>query len=287
MATLKQNQGEYGFGLSKFDCEDNEIATTLDTWLEFGHYLTLVEPEPLGSTVGDKHLDYTQSSIVKEKRRARGFDTSIAMVSFGYGVNDNVNLDVYLTGSEIDPGGPAKSTKGYSCGAGLRINLYQEGRLTVGTLARWRRFDWEDEMSSMLGPTKAPGYWPGSFAITEAAWEMDYNEWMFAVGPTFEISEGWTIYGGPCYSIIKGKMRMEYKYDGKYISWDERDEEGHGLYETQTISVGQKGNAEFEIKGIGFMFGTEIVIKKQLAMCFEADITGDNSTFGTRIACRF
>ncbi len=302
VATLRDGRFEFGVGFSKFDFETAEMPRTMTTGLQrriYSEWTTVSEGDwvwvrnPNGKGVwtylGDiieTDSDRISSTVKKVSDLAmKGFDTSTVIFRYSGGVYDHFNLDLYLGGSELNSDGMDRTT--YVCGGvGGRMNFYQKDRLTIGTSIQWRRFGWKEELDDMIGSISPP-ISDGQFTVTEATWRMNYNKWMFAVGPAYEVVDGWTVYAGPYYSIVKGKIEITTVIQGEPVSWDDRDEYGYGQYGTRTLSGESKSTARFNADGFGIVFGTIFVLNERLATYIEADLTKDNSTLGASIAYRF
>lgn len=283
VATLKDGQFELGVGFSKFDFETAEMPTSMKTrlveqldsewtevsegWITIGYTKDGIPIFESGDVSETGFNSESSGEEIVSNIVMKGFDTSTTMFRYSGGVYDNFNLDFYLGGSKLNSDGvnPNLNLVG---GAGIRFNLYQKDRLTIGTIIQWRRFEWSDNLA-------------------QAKWTMDYNKFMFAVGPAYEITDNWLIYAGPYYSIVNGKVEVEAEMQGEPVNFDDRDEDGYGQYGTRTSSKESRSTAKFNADGFGIVLGTEIVLDNQLAMQFEADLAEDNSTLGANISYRF
>lgn len=304
VATLKDGQFEFGVDFSKFDFETTGMPRTMTTKLQgqiYSEWTTVSEGDWKWTRNPGGEDDWTYlGDVVKTDSgkiplpivekvydfNVKGFNTSTVMFRYSGGVYNNLNLDLYLGGSKLDPDG-VDHVINLSGGVGIRLNFYQKDRLTIGTSIQWRKFGWREKLDDMIGPISPPDGWNGSLAVTEAKWKMDYDKYMFAVGPAYEIVDGWTVYAGPYYNIVKGKIEIETEIRGESISFDDRNENGYGQYGTRTLSGESKSTAKFNADGFGIVFGTEFMLNKQLVTRIEANLTEDNSTLGASIAYRF
>ena len=207
MTDLKQGQWEYGFSFSKFNLDEFDVTqrSVLNGQIEYEEIYTR-RGDKIFPIKGDNEYyiygsDYVLTTIETEtlpteitklKIKSKGFNTTSYLGRMGVGATKNLSIDFYLGGSELDPSGALKHETGYAGGLGLRMNLYQKDKLTVGTSVQWLSASWSDDLDVNSG-----------WNVDRAEWDMRYRELKFLIGPTYQLTNQCIVYGGPCYNIMR------------------------------------------------------------------------------------
>lgn len=156
--------------------------------------------------------------------------------NIGYGVTDNWEVFLRLGGVNADfkykngprrffPGAPilvgdslfpsgqkVNGDNGFAIGFGTRATFYKKGKLKWGGLFQ---ISWADSDGTQTGV-----YGPGQGVMTGAEqWshsvDVEITEIQIALGPTYKLTEGASVYGGPFFHFIDGKVHGEYNESGQ------------------------------------------------------------------------
>jgi len=284
MADLKQGQFEYGFGFSEFKLDDFDTTgkLTLSGQVEFTETMTYQGGmTKYGLYVPDSEETTTEittlpTETTKFKFKSKGFNTTSYLGRMGIGVTKDLSVDIYLGGSELDPSGDLKHDTGYAGGFGLRMNLYQKDKLTIGASARWIGAQWQADFDLDAEPP---------LNVYCAEWDMRYDELKFLVGPTYRLTNQCVVYGGPCYNVMRGD----------YTAWvdvsntitDDRTEDGYGLCTSETRTVSMREDSRLSIEDVGVIVGMQFHLSKALMMGLEAEFANDADCLGINIVYRF
>jgi len=153
-----------------------------------------------------------------ESLTLKNFKMNKVYANFGYGMLDNWDLFLRLGGADAkfgdsiwEDGEKFDSSTDFTIGFGAKATFYQEGPLRLGGLfqASWADLD---------GKLKAKD-WADSV-------DIELREIQVAVGPTYKLADGVSIYGGPFFHFVSGSLddRFSEVYEegtlaSKY-SWD-------------------------------------------------------------------
>lgn len=148
----------------------------------------------------------------------KNFKMSKVYANFGYGILDNWDLFLRLGGADAkfgdsiwEEGEKFDSHADFNIGFGTKASFYQEGPLKLGGLfqASWADLD---------GKLKAKD-WADSV-------DIELTEIQIAVGPTYKLADGVSIYGGPFFHLISGNLDDKFSemWNGDILSskysWD-------------------------------------------------------------------
>ncbi|MBZ9577846.1 hypothetical protein KJA13_02300 [Patescibacteria group bacterium] len=158
----------------------------------------------------------------------KNFKMNKVYANFGYGIFDNWDLFLRLGGADAKFGdsiweegekfdGPASFTIGF----GTKATFYQEGPLKLGGLfqASWADLD---------GHLKAKD-WADSV-------DIELTEMQIAIGPSYELADGVSIYGGPFFHFVNGDLDDNFSetWNGDVLSskysWDIGEASTFGYY---------------------------------------------------------
>jgi hypothetical protein len=176
----------------------------------------------------------------------KDFEMARLYANFGYGIADNWDVFVRLGGTDAEFGDSIwldqerfDSGAQMAIGAGVRATFYEQGNLKLGALLQvsWAEFD---------GKLKA-AHWAAADSV-----EMDITEIQIAVGPTYQVTDRFSIYGGPFLHFIDGDLddRMsEWTDEGlltsKY-SWRVREDSTLGAYIGAQVDLVENCSLNFE-----------------------------------------
>jgi len=135
--------------------------------------------------------------------------------NIGVGLSDNTEIFLRIGGAGTKPdkddnsdnvAGYIGSGSGFAIGGGIKATLLEpdNSRVKWGVLAQmsWADIDFDTESYSIAGHTVSLS---ADLSIIEA---------QFAFGPTIEISEGFSLYGGPFLRILDGDADLKGSIDG-------------------------------------------------------------------------
>lgn len=124
--------------------------------------------------------------------------------NLGYGITDNWEGFLRLGGASADfkdvPWGQDEQPDGdtgFAIGFGTKVTFYEERNLKVGGLFQ---MSWFETEGRLRGIDEEGSSFSGSA-------ETDITEIQIAVGPTYKLTKGLSIYGGPFFHFIDGDMK--------------------------------------------------------------------------------
>lgn len=193
----------------------------------------------------------------------KNFKMNKVYANFGYGILDNWDLFLRLGGADAKFGdsiwedgerfdGPASFTIGF----GAKATFYQEGPLKLGGLfqASWADLD---------GKLKAKD-WADSV-------DIELIEMQIAIGPTYELADGVSIYGGPFCHFISGSL------DDKFSE----------MYEKGILTSKYSWDID-EVSTFGGYIGLQVVnFTKDVSLNMEYQHTAAADALGLKLIWRF
>jgi len=157
-----------------------------------------------------------------------------------YGATDNVDVfvrlgighaageDVASGGSDLDWG----STE-FAWGLGGKVTFLEQDRCKWGALITWSQFKSEEHSSNE---------------------EVAFDELQIAVGPTYELSDSVSVYGGPFYHHVDGDAQGPSPTDKKCL-----DTDGFGGYLGAQFKINENASLTTEFQytddAVGFAAG--------------------------------
>jgi hypothetical protein len=175
----------------------------------------------------------------------KDFKTNKVYASLGYGIADNWEAFLRLGGADAMFGDSIwedaekfDSPTDFAIGFGVKATFYEEDNLKIGGLfqASWAAFN---------GKLQA-AHWTAADSV-----KIDVTEIQIAVGPTYKLLEGVSIYGGPFFHFVNGdlddkfsEMTEEGILTSKY-SWAIRESSIFGGYIGVQVDVTE--NTSFNI----------------------------------------
>lgn len=130
----------------------------------------------------------------------KDFKTNKVYASLGYGIADNWEAFLRLGGADATFGDSIwedaekfDSPTDFAIGFGVKTTFYEEDNLKIGGLfqASWAAFN---------GKLQA-AHWTAADSV-----KIDVTEIQIAVGPTYKLLEGVSIYGGPFFHFVDGDL---------------------------------------------------------------------------------
>jgi len=230
----------------------------------------------------DKKVDDIEISEGPEKLKlSEEIDIDMRFVKLGYGVCDILEVFLRLGTADfevIDMRGFSK----FSYGFGAKATFYEEGNLKLGALFQmtWAEADGDFLARDVRVRDEEENFDVEEFSVGDVpvTWEADYYELKFAIGPTYELTEVFSIYGGPFYHVVSGNLEREYNRIDSYDSGPFSNEQ---RYFRKT-----SGDIE-ESSSFGGYIGAQIDIDERLPLYVEYQFTGDADVLGISLVCKF
>jgi len=149
--------------------------------------------------------------------RIDGFDTRKTYATVGYGLTDSWDVITSLGTVKSNWSHIRQTVQGgwryrdeheeshdLGLSLGLRKTLYTKGKLRLGALAKYSRLEMDDAWFHLY--TRAP-ITPRTLAISA---ELVLDEVQVAAGGTYDLNKNLSIYGGPFFHWLDGKLRNPY-----------------------------------------------------------------------------
>jgi opacity protein-like surface antigen len=168
-------------------------------------------------------------------------------VNLGYGVTDYFEVFLRLGGTTArfsgttfwSSGEEFDSNTDFAIGGGIKATFYEEGRLKIGGLIQ---ADWSD-----LDGAIRPKDWP----VADDTVQFDLTQVKIAAGPSYELTEMVSIYGGPFLHFVHGDWEDVYSYvDGGLITskntWRVEEDSYFGVYIGTQIEITE--NSKFMLE---------------------------------------
>jgi opacity protein-like surface antigen len=188
--------------------------------------------------------------------------------NLGYGVTNNCEIFLRLGGTNArfsgstfwSSGEEFDSNTDFAIGGGIKATFYEEGRLKVGGLIQ---VDWAE-----LDGAIRPKDWP----VADDTVQFDLTQVKIAAGPSYELTDMVSIYGGPFLHFVRGDWEDVYSQidpitGGLLTSkfdWDVEEDSIFGAY-----------------------IGTQIEITENSTFMIEYQHTAAADTVGASIAVKF
>ena len=160
----------------------------------------------------------------------KDFKTNKIYASLGYGIADNWEAFLRLGGADATFGDSIwedaekfDSPTDFAIGFGVKATFYEEDNLKIGGL-------FQTSWAAFHGKLQA-AHWTAADSVN-----IDFTEIQIAIGPTYKLLEGVSIYGGPFLHFVDGdlddkfsEMTEEGVLTSKY-SWAIRESSIFGGY---------------------------------------------------------
>ena len=163
----------------------------------------------------------------------KNIDMNKGFLKIGTGLSDNWEIFLRLGAANVDPdkddnvnnvAGYIGSGSSISAGGGMKATLFKSnnGKVKWGTLAQfsWTELDFGKEAYTINGH---------NVSISS---EASLIEAQIVIGPTIEVTKGFSVYGGPFFQILKGDFDFTGTVDGasKDFSTDFEGDSAWGGY---------------------------------------------------------
>jgi len=189
-------------------------------------------------------------------------------VNLGYGVTNNFEVFLRLGGTNAKFSGSTfwptgenfDSNTDFTIGGGVKATFYEEGRLKIGGLIQ---ADWS-ELDGAIRPKE----WP----VADDTVQFDITQVRIAAGPSYELNDAISIYGGPFLHFVRGD------WDDVY---NQIDPITGGLL-TSKYSWTVEEDSYF-----GAYIGAQMEISENTAFLIEYQHTSAADTVGASVAVRF
>ncbi|MHC4118831.1 MAG: hypothetical protein ACYSWO_15125 [Planctomycetota bacterium] len=203
--------------------------------------------------------------------RNEDIETNMVFANLGYGVLDNLEVFLRLGASAVDidvENVDWDGSGGFAYGVGAKATFCEFVNLKLGALAQMTWVSGDAEVTVVRTEIAGvPLIGPRDFT---GDGEFEWDEIKIAIGPSFELTEGISIYGGSFYHLING----DFDVDLTMIALD-----GTGHLE-------QSGDFD-EKSDFGFFGGGQIDITERLPFYAEWQSAGDADVVGASIVYRF
>ena len=137
----------------------------------------------------------------KQSLSLDGVEVQRVYANLGYGITDN--LEAFLRLGAADVQWKNDSDTHFSFGLRSGVSLYQKGALLVNALAQ---YSWAEShfhsvpLTTVIGSTSYPMLMSG---------KLNTQELQIALGPTYELSKGISLYGGGFLHFLDGKLDLK------------------------------------------------------------------------------
>jgi hypothetical protein len=218
------------------------------------------------------------SGTVSEKFELKDGKMNKVYFNLGCGITENWEAFVRLGGADREIKRPAHigssglindtlfdGDTGLAVGFGTKATFYEGPKLKIGGLAQasYASVDYSVTYSGRFGG--------GTAWTVPTEGDIDFWEMQFALGATYELSDRFSVYGGPFYCI----------FDGEY------DFKGTGVFGPSTaMTLTGSYDVEQDSEWGGFL-GAQIDLTENAAVRAECQVTGDAMAFGTGLVWRF
>ncbi len=137
----------------------------------------------------------------KQSLSLDGIEVHKAYANLGYGITDN--LEAFLRLGAADAEWKGDNDTHFSFGFRTGVTLYQKDALKLSALAQ---YSWaESEFDSLPLTTVVGGI---SYPMLMSG-RLNMQELQIALGPTYELTKGISLYGGGFFHFIDGKLDLK------------------------------------------------------------------------------
>ena len=130
-----------------------------------------------------------------------GVEVQKAYANLGYGITDN--LEAFLRFGSADAEWKGDGDTHFSFGLRTGVTLYQKDALQLSALAQysWAESDFDSlPLTTAVGGISYPMLMSGS---------LNMRELQIALGPTYELTRGLSLYGGGFFHFMDGKLDLK------------------------------------------------------------------------------
>jgi opacity protein-like surface antigen len=243
-ATLKQEDFKIGadYSYSKMDLKltDGKFVEYFDGWFD--------------------------ASGIEPDLKIKNLKTNTIYLNIGYGATDYLEVFMRLGGTQAKYSGLTFWPSGedfdsytdFAIGGGIKATFYEGDNLKIGGLIQ---VGW-----SQLDGAIRPKEWP----VADDTVKFDLTQLQIAVGPSYELTEGFLIYGGPFLHFVRGDWEDVFNQ----IS-------GGGLLTTKSSWTVEEDSY------FGAYIGTQIEITENSTFMIEYQHTSAAKAVGASVAVKF
>jgi len=193
------------------------------------------------------------------------FDSDMIFTNFGYGVSENLEVFVRLGLADLsDRNSEFISGKEFAWGFGAKATFYEEAALKLGVLCQMTMASCENTIINDDYGTDV-----------EMPTVVDWYEIKIVVGPSYELKESVSIYGGPFYHVISGDIEAE-----GFVREVETDK---GIVD---IDLSRSADVE-AVSNYGGYIGAQIDLGENYFFAVEYQFNGDDNAFGAGLVYKF
>ena len=150
--------------------------------------------------------------------------SSKLLVKPSYGVTDN--FDIYaLIGLDDNKAMNMKFGSDVVYGFGADYTLFQDDALSFGAV-----FETQWSKVSASGTMDFTELTDWDYFDEDYRAELNYNEIMIAAGPTWEITDGLSFYGGPFFYTLNGDIDVDFEFWDESESFNLEERSSFGAY---------------------------------------------------------
>jgi hypothetical protein len=184
-ASDKLQKGQFGIGVDYSDSDMDFKAK--------GRSNLAIYNVTIGSLVG----------TLSEKQRLDldGVEVHKAYANLGYGITDN--LEVFLRLGAADADWKDDGDTHFSFGLRTGVTFYKKDALQLSALAQysWAQSEFDSlPLTTVVGGTPYPLLMSGKLSL---------HEIQIAMGPTYELTDGISLYGGGFFHLMEGSLDLK------------------------------------------------------------------------------
>ena len=195
-------------------------------------------------------------------------ESDMILANLGYGISDNLEVALLLGVADFGIADLDGSDE-FAYGFNVKATFYEEANLKLGALLQ---MTFSSNEASFIEDEDIPG--TEDEIDVDATFDIDYYQLKIAVGPSYDVTEGVSIYGGPFYHLFSGDYDIKKTVD---MTIEDHDVTG---------SVKTSGDMD-EQSSFGGYIGAQIDITENLPLAVEYQFTGDADILGLSLVYRF
>ncbi len=190
------------------------------------------------------------------------FKVGKTYVNLGLGTSDGSEVFLRVGIGEADPdrgknsenigGYLGKSDESFLLGGGAKFTLHRNENISWGLLTQmsWTEYDFDQRISTINGHSAT------------LSTDAEFFEVQIAVGPTVDLSDALSVYGGPFLHFIGGELELDGTIDGSdsKVTSDLEQESILGGYIGLQLNLSQHTamSAELQGTGAGYALGASL-----------------------------
>jgi len=245
--TLKRGQfgigADYSFSKMDFKAKGRSILTIYN----------LTSGDIIGTQSQEQHLSLDGIKVHK------------AYANLGYGITDSLEAFLRLGAANAEWKGDGDTH--FSFGFRTGLTFYQKDALQLSALAQysWAESDFDSlPLTTVVGGISYPMLMSG---------RLNMQELQIALGPTYELTKGISLYGGAFFHFIDGKLNLRSRPFTTGIP-------GIGCYLDSSYDIDQ-------VSELGAYIGAKIDTTKNISYSIEYQHTASADAIAMRLLWRF